>query len=145
MARKPVAIHWWIIPLPLLLLAAFVSWRAGNGSVGVIDAFKLGGGKNPSEYIVAKVAFIGAFILCGGVAAMFATQKSMTGVSIGALVGVMSAIFIAVGCTAFTDLQGPTGVDGRHVSFGMPLYVAGCIATLLLAVQVVRAAPGRED
>lgn len=144
-ARKPVAIHWWILPLPLLLIAVFVSWRAGNGSIGVMDAFKLGGGKNPSEYIVAKIAVVGAFLLTGGVVAMFLSHKSLAAASVGSLVGVMSAIFLAVGVTAFTDLQGPTGADGRHVSFGLPLYAAGCVCTLLLAIMVVRRAPSRDD
>jgi hypothetical protein len=145
MSRKPVDLYWFIAPVPLLLLAVLaLAWRHGSpGDVGVIDAFKLG--KAPPEYVVAKLAFAGAFVLAAGVLGMFLTKGSAAGVAISALVGVLSAIFLAVGVTAYTDLQGPTGADTRHLWFGMPIYVLGCVATLLLAIQVVRATPSRED
>jgi hypothetical protein len=145
MSRKPVDLYWFIAPVPLLLLAAFVlTWRSGTpNDLGIIDAFKMG--KAPPEYVIAKIAFAGVFLLSAGVVGMFLTKGSSAGAVIGALVGVIASIFIAIGVTAYTDLEGPTGIDARHISLGMPVYVLGCIATLLLAIQVVKSTPSRED
>jgi hypothetical protein len=145
MSRKPVDLYWFIAPVPMLLLAAlFFTWRHGTGGdIGIVDAFKMGA--NPPEYVVAKIAFGGAFLLTAGVVGMFLTKGTSAGAVLGALFGVLSAIFLAVGVTAYTDLQGPTGGDARHIWFGMPVYVLGCLASLLLAIQVVKSAPSRED
>jgi hypothetical protein len=141
MARKAVEIYWFVIPVPLILLSLFLRWRyAGGAGPGLWDSFQAA--NKPAEFAVAKVALIGGFAMLAGVVALFLTKGTNLGAVVAALVGVCSAVFIAVGVTAYTDLQGPTGADPYHIWFGMPCYVLGAIATLLLAVQTMRSAPG---
>jgi hypothetical protein len=141
MAQKPAPIYWYVIPIPLILLSLFFRWRyAGGAGPGLFDAFQPAG--KPPEFVVAKVAAIGAFVMLAGVVALFLTKGTNTGAMVAALVGVCAAVFIAVGVTAYTDLQGPTGEDKFHIWFGMPCYVLGAIGTILAAVATMRSAPG---